>query len=176
MSSASSSSGTSLKNWALGIIGTVLTAVLIFLIEQKLTEKKPTERPTETTIVSVNGQVFDNGAKRLLENVIVRLHVSSFNDEQKTDSFGRYAFSLEGFAPRLSGSMQVEAPGYKPLTYNLSLKQMSEMQDLYLDSVGLAPPGGLGGAVDGTVTSHPALATRYVARIDAKRIAAATRH
>lgn len=170
--SSASSSGT-FKNWALGIIGTVLTAVLIFVIEQKLT--KPTEKPTETMIVSVSGQVFDNGAKRLLENVIVRLHVSSFNDEQKTDSFGRYAFSLEGFDPRLSGSMRIEAPGYKPLTYNLSLKQMSEMQDLYLDSVGLAPPGGLGGAVDGTVTSHP-LTTRYVARMDVKRIAAATRH
>jgi hypothetical protein len=174
MSSPSSSSGTSLKNWALGILGTVLTAVLIFVIEQKLTEK-PTEKPTEATIVSVNGQVFDNGAKRLLENVVVRLHVSSFNDEQKTDSFGRYAFSLEGFDPRLSGSMRIEAPGYKPLTYNLSLKQMSEMQDLYLDSVGPAPPGGLGGAVDGTVTSHP-VTTRYVARLDVKRIAAVTRH
>jgi len=168
------SSASSFKNWALGIIGTVLTAVLIFVIEQKLTEKKPPEGPTETTIVSINGQVFDNGAKRLLENVIVRLHVSSFNDEQKTDSFGRYAFSLEGFDPRLSGSMRIEAPGYKPLSYNLSLKQMSEMQDLYLDSLGPAPPTGVGAAVDSTVTSHPA-ATRYVARVDVKRIAAATR-
>ncbi len=95
------SSASSFKNWALGIIGTVLTAVLIFVIEQKLTEK-PTEKPAETTIVSVNGQVFDSAAKRLLENVNVRLHVSSFNDEQKTDSFGRYAFSLEGFDPKCS--------------------------------------------------------------------------
>ncbi len=168
------SSASSFKNWALGIIGTVLTAVLIFVIEQKLTEK-PTEKPAETTIVSVNGQVFDSAAKRLLENVNVRLHVSSFNDEQKTDSFGRYAFSLEGFDPKLSGSMRIEAPGYKPLTYNLSLKQMSELEDLYIDSLGPAPPTGLGAATDGAVTSHPA-ATRYVARIDAKRIAAAARH
>jgi len=164
MSSASSPSGTSFKNWALGIIGAVLTTVLAFYIEQKITDKSK-----ETTIVSINGQVFDNGAKRLLENVIVRLHVSSFNDEQKTDSFGRYAFSLEGFDPKLSGSMRIEAPGYKTLTYNLSLKQMSELQDLYIDSLGPAPPTGLG-----TVTSHPA-ATRYVARVDVKRIAAATR-
>ena len=155
------SSASSFKNWVLGIIGAVLTTVLVFVIEQKLTEK-----PKD--IVSVNGQVFDSAAKRLLENVIVRLHVSSFKEEQKTDSLGRYAFSIEGFDPRLTGSMQIEAPGYKPLTYNLSLKQMSELQDLYIDSLGPAPPTGLG-----TVTSHPA-ATRYVARIDAKRIAAAT--
>ena len=170
--SSDSSSGTSFRNWALGIIGTVLTAVLIFVIEQKLT--KPTEKPTETMIVSVSGQVFDNGAKRLLENVIVRLHVSSLNEEQKTDSFGRYAFSLEGFDPKLSGSMRIEAPGYKPLTYNLSLKQMSEMQDSYLDSLGPAPPTGSVGSVDGIVISHP-ITTRYVARIDTKRIAATTR-
>ena len=158
------SSASSFKNWALGIIGAVLAAVLIFVIERKLT-------PREPLIVSVNGQVFDSAAKRLLENVIVRLHVSSFNDEQKTDSLGRYAFSIEGFDPRLTGSMQVEAPGYKSLTYNLSLKQMSEMQDIYIDSLGPAPPTGLG-----TVTSHPAVATRYVARLDVRRIAAATRH
>ncbi len=76
---------------------------------------------------------------------------------------------------KLSGSMRIEAPGYKPLTYNLSLKQMSELEDLYIDSLGPAPPTGLGAATDGAVTSHPA-ATRYVARIDAKRIAAAARH
>jgi hypothetical protein len=160
------SSASSFKNWSLGIIGAVLTTVLVFAIEQKLTEKKE--------IVSVNGQVFDSG-KRLLENVTVRLHVSSVNEEQKTDYLGRYAFSIEGFDPRLTGSMQLEAAGFTARTYNLTLQQMSAMQDLYLDSLGPAPPTGLGGAVDGTVTSHPA-ATRYVARIDAKRIAAAVRH
>ena len=173
----SSSSGSSLKNWALGIIGAVVTAVLIFVIEQKLTvqtgkpNQQQTEQPQEQpSIVSVNGQVFDNAAKRLLENVIVRVHISSFNEEQKTDSLGRYAFSVEGFDPRLAGSMQVEAPGFKTLTYNLSLQQMSAMQDLYLDAVGPAPPTGVGVT---PVTSHPA-AAHYVARIDAKRISTLT--
>jgi hypothetical protein len=60
-------------SWEVRIVQTdraVLTTVLVFVIEQKLTEK-----PKD--IVSVNGQVFDSAAKRLLENVIVRLHVSS---------------------------------------------------------------------------------------------------
>jgi hypothetical protein len=172
----SSSSGSSLKNWALGIIGAVVTAVLVFVIEQKLTvqtdkpNQQQTEKPQEPSIVSVNGQVFDNAAKRLLENVIVRVHISSFNEEQKTDSLGRYAFSVEGFDPRLAGSMQVEAAGFKTLTYNLSLQQMSAMQDLYLDAVGPAPPTGLGVT---PVTSHPA-AAHYVAWIDAKRISTLT--
>lgn len=172
----SSSSGSSLKNWALGIIGAVVTAVLIFVIEQKLTvqtdkpNQQQTEKPQEPSIVSVNGQVFDNAAKRLLENVIVRVHISSFNEQQKTDSLGRYAFSVEGFDPRLAGSMQVEAAGFKTLTYNLSLQQMSAMQDLYLDAIGPAPPTGVGVA---PVTSHPA-AAHYVARIDAKRISTLT--
>jgi hypothetical protein len=41
----SSSSGSSLKNWALGIIGAVVTAVLIFVIEQKLTVQ--TDKPNQ---------------------------------------------------------------------------------------------------------------------------------
>lgn len=162
MSSGTSSRG-SIKNWILGIVGSVITAVLIFVITQSLTKKTP----NSPTIVSVNGRVFDNVAKRLLENVVVSLHISSFNEEQSTDSLGRYAFSLEGFDPRLSGSMHVTAPGYKPLTYNLSLQQMSETQDLYLDPLGPAPPTGVG-----AVTSHPVATTRYVARIDPKRISA----
>jgi hypothetical protein len=164
---SSSSSGFSFKQWMMGIVGAVLTAVLIFVITQKLNEK-----PKERAIVSVNGQVFDRVARRLLENVVIRLRISSFNEEQRTDSLGRYAFSLEGFDPRLSGSMNVEAPGYRPLTYNLTLKQMSEMQDLYLDGVGPAPPSGLGASVDGkTVTGHPP-ASRYAPRLDPKRISA----
>ena len=164
----SSSSGASLKKWVLGTIGAILTPVLIFVIEQKLTQK-PKEAPI---IVFVNGQVFDRTANRVLENVFVRLHLLSVNEEQKTDSLGRYSFSLEGFDPRLSGSMQIEAPGYKPLTYNLSLKQMSEMQDLYLDALGPSAPTGTGATVDGsTVTSHPA-ATHYIARMDPRRVTA----
>jgi hypothetical protein len=168
----SASSDNSLKTWALGIIGTVLAAVLIFVIEQKLTVQPP--QPKQPTIVSVNGQVFDGGAKRLLENAVVRLHVSSFNGEQSTDSEGRYAFSLEDFDPRLSGTLQVEAAGYQALTYNLTLQQMSTMQDLNLVAVGPAPPTGV--TIPGVVTSHPALASHYVPRIDVKRISALAHH
>jgi hypothetical protein len=176
--SPDSSSGSSFKNWILGILGSVVTAVLILVITPYVTKKTgtgPGAKPV--TIVSVNGQVFDNAAKRLLENVVVGLHIESFHEEQTTDSLGRYAFSVEGFDPRLSGSMHVEAPGYKRLTYNLSLKQMSEMQDLYLDPAGPAAPTGVGAAPDGkAVTSHPVTATRYIARIDPKRISALLHH
>jgi hypothetical protein len=74
----------------------------------------------------------------------------------------------------MSGSMQVEAAGYKPLTRNLSLEQMSQDHDLYLESVGPAPPAGTTASVDG-VTSHPPVAA-YVARMDVKRLNMATRH
>jgi hypothetical protein len=169
--------GTSYKSWAMGIIGAVLTTVLGFVIEQKLTNKppdKPTPAPVE--IVSVNGRVFDSAAKRLLENVAVHVHVSTYDQEQNTDSEGRYAFSLEGFDPRLSGSMQVEAAGYKSLTYNLPLQQMSAMQDVYLELTGPAPPTGLGAAAGSVVISHAPVETHYVARMDAKRISAAAHH
>jgi hypothetical protein len=169
-----SNSGTSYKNWALGIVGAVLTTVLVFVIEQKLTVKPTDKSPvTPTEIVSLNGRVYDNAAKRLLENVAVHVHVSTYDQEQNTDSEGRYAFSLEGFDPRLSGSMRVEAAGYKTLTYNLPLKQMSEMQDVYLEAIGPAPPTGVG---NGGVISHIPLETHYVARADAKRISAAAVH
>jgi len=170
MTSGSSSSG-SFKTWILGILGAVITAVLIFAIEQKLTVKEP-----PPNIVSLNGQVFDSAAKRLLENVEVRVHVATFSDEQKTDSLGRYAFSLGGFDSRLSGSIHLEAPGYKPLDRNLSLKEMSELQDLYLEAVAPAPPTGLGATVvGGAVTSHAAT-TVYRARLDPRKISALAPH
>jgi hypothetical protein len=173
--SSDSNSGTSYKNWALGIIGAVLTTVLVFVIEQKLTNKPPdktTSTPVE--IVSVNGRVFDAVAKRLLENVAVHVHVSTYDQEQNTDSEGRYAFSLEGFDPRLSGSMKVEAAGYKTLTYNLPLQQMSAMQDVYLESTG-SPPGGTATG-NSVVISHVPIQVHYIARMDPKRISALTEH
>jgi hypothetical protein len=180
--SPDSSSGSSLKNWILGILGSVLTAVLILVITPYITKKQgqgpaPGSGPKPVTIVSVNGQVFDNAAKRLLENVVVGLHVESLNEEQRTDSLGRYAFSVEGFDPRLSGSIHVQAPGYKPLTYNLSLKEMSDMRDLYLDPAAPAPPTGVAATPDAkAVISHAVPANRYIARIDPKRISALLHH
>jgi hypothetical protein len=172
-----SNSGTSYKNWALGIIGAVLTTVLVFVIEQKLTNKPPDKpTPTPVEIVSVNGRVFDSAAKRLLENVAVHVHVSTYDQEQNTDSEGRYAFSLEVFDPRLSGSMEVVAAGYKTLTYNLPLQQMSQMQDVYLELTGSLPPTGGSSGGNPVVISHAPIETHYLARLDPKRISALAAH
>lgn len=170
------SSGTSFKGWILGILGAVITAVIIFWVQQQLSQK-PAPPPPAHSIVSVNGRVFDRGAKRLLENAVVRLHLASLQEEQRTDSEGRYAFSVEDFDLRQSGSMQIEAAGYKPLTFNLSLQEMSAMQDQFLDVLNPAPPTGAGVAVDGSVGGgKSAVIGKYVARTDIKRMSVLMKH
>ena len=153
----------------LGILTLIVAPLVIFYFEQRWTAKSTSPTPPQSRIISVNGQVVDGSAKGLLENVAVRIHVSTFNEEQKTDSLGRYAFSLENFSPEMAGSMSVEAPGYKPLTYNLSLQAMSELHDITLDVTGPVQPTGTG-----VVITHPAAATRYVPRIDVKKLSALT--
>ena len=170
-----SSSGNSFKTWILGILGAVITAVLIFWLEQWIT-KPPTPPQPVHTIVSLNGRVIDRAANLLLQNAMVRLHVESLQEEQSTDSEGRYAFSLEDFDPRISGSMQIEAAGYKPLSVNSSLQEMSSMQDQLLDPLNPVHPA------DGNTPAHPIAARpvgapvgKYLVRPDIKRVSALTK-
>jgi hypothetical protein len=154
----------------LGVLTLIIAPLAIFYFEQKWSAKSDhANQPPQTKIISVNGQVVDENAKGLLQNVDVRIHVSTFNEDQKTDSLGRYAFSLENFNPELAGSMSVEAAGYKPLTYNLSLQAMSELHDITLVAAGPPPVSG------GVVINH-SLATRYVPRLDVKKLSALAHH
>jgi hypothetical protein len=107
------SSNGSFKNWILGVLGAVLAALIIFVAEQYLT--KPAH-----TFISINGRVIDETANRLISNALVTLSGQSVNEQQRTDSEGRYAFSLEDFDPSLSGSMVIEAAGYRRKTLNMS--------------------------------------------------------
>jgi hypothetical protein len=159
------------KNWILGILSAVIIGVTVPLVLRRLNrDSAPKPAPT---IISVSGRVFDRSARRLIENALVRLQVGTQNDQQNTDSEGRYAFSLADFDPRTAGSMLIEAAGYQPLTHNLSLQQMSDMQDQYLDAVisqptPTNPPPPTGG---GPVTVHPGIAT-YVKRPDFRQLTA----
>jgi hypothetical protein len=172
---AEPSSGNSFKTWILGILGAVITAVLIFYVEQWITKPPPPPPPTHS-FVSVNGRVIDRAANRLLQNAIVRLRVETFNENQSTDSDGRYAFTLEDFDPKLSGSMQIEASGYKPLSLNLSLQEMSAMQDQFLDAQIPAPPTGVTTSNPAAVAAKGAVVGKYMVRPDIRRISALAKH
>jgi hypothetical protein len=160
------SSDTSLKGWILGILGTVIATVLIFVIEQKLTHPTASPKPRDT-IIHVAGQVLD-ASKHVLENVRVTVQVSTYDKSQPTDSLGRYNLSVENVNPELSGSIKWEAAGFKTVTYNETLQQMSSRDSVVLDALGPAPPGGLG-ATPGGVVIHPAVA-QYVKRPDFARL------
>lgn len=160
------SSDTSLKSWILGILGAVITAVLIFVIEQKLTHPPAAPKPREI-IVHVAGQVLD-ASKHVLENVHVTVQVATYDKTQSTDSLGRYNLSVENVNPDLSGSIRVEASGFKTVTYNETLQEMSNRESVVLDATSPAPPGGLG-ATSGGVVIHPAVA-QYVKRPDFARL------
>jgi hypothetical protein len=173
---AESSSGTSFKGWILGILGAVITAVLIFWAEQQLTQKPAPPLPSHT-FVSINGRVIDRAANRLLQNALVELSGKSLKEEQSTDSEGRYAFTLEDFDPRMSGSMMIQAAGYKPLTLNLSLQEMSAIQDQFLDAQPPAPPTGVVAAPNtAAAPSKGALVGKYMVRPDIKRVSTFLKH
>lgn len=160
------SSDTSFKNWILGILGAVITAVLIFVVEQKLTHPTSVPHPRDT-IIHVAGQVLD-ASKHVLENVHVTVQVATYDKTQSTDSLGRYNLSVENVNPDLSGSIRVEASGFKTVTYNETLQEMSNRENVVLDAIGPPPPGGLG-ATSGGVVIHPAVA-QYVKRPDFARL------
>lgn len=159
------------KNWILGILSAVIIGVAVPVVLKRV-NNNPAPKPAPE-IISISGRVFDRNARRLIENALVRLQVGAQKDQQNTDSEGRYAFSLADFDPRTAGSMLIEAAGYQPLTHNLSLQQMSDMQDQYLDAVisqptATPPPPPVGG---GPVTIHPGIAT-YVKRPDFRQLVA----
>ena len=167
-------SDTSFKGWILGILGTVIATVLIFVIEQKLTHQTPPPPPKpHETIIHVAGQVLD-ASKHVLENVRVTVQVSTFDKSQPTDSLGRYNLSVENVNPELSGSIRWEAAGFKTVTYNETLQQMSSRDSVVLDLLAPAPPGGLG-ATAGGVVIHPAV-TQYVKRPDFARLVVPVHH
>jgi hypothetical protein len=159
------------KNWILGILSAVIIGVAVPVVVKRL-NNNPAPKPAPE-IISISGRVFDRNARRLIEDALVRLQVGAQKDQQNTDSEGRYAFSLADFDPRTAGSMLIEAAGYQPLTHNLSLQQMSDMQDQYLDAVisqptATNPPPPVGG---GPVKVHPGIAT-YVKRPDFRQLIA----
>jgi hypothetical protein len=166
------SSDTSFKGWTLGILGSVIAAVLIFVIEQRLTHPTPSPKPRDA-IIHVAGQVLD-ASKHVLENVHVTVQVSTYDKSQPTDSLGRYNLSVENVNPELSGSIKWEAAGFKTVTYNETLQQMSSRDSVVLDALGPAPPGGLG-ATSGGVVIHPAVA-QYVKRPDFARLVVPVHH
>jgi hypothetical protein len=171
-------SDTSFKSWTVGILGAVITAVLIFVIEQKLTNTTSVQTPAHTTqgktprdtIIHVAGQVLD-ASKHVLENVRVTVQVATYDKSQSTDSLGRYNLSVENVNPDLSGSIRVQASGFKTVTYNETLQEMSNRESVVLDAISPAPPGGVG-ATPGGVVIHPAVA-QYVKRPDFARLVVA---
>lgn len=173
-------SDNSFKSWILGIIGAVITAVLIFVIEQKLTQPATPTSAQKTTparppkpqdvIIHVAGQVLDS-ANRVLENVHITVQVSSFDKSQSTDSLGRYNLSVENVNPELSGSIKVEAAGYKTLTYNETLQQMSNRESVVLEALGSTAPRGVNATAGGVVARVPV--AKYVIRPDFARLVVA---
>jgi len=124
-------------------------------------------------VIHVAGQVLD-ASKHVLENVHVTVQVSTYDKSQPTDSLGRYNLSVENVNPELSGSIKWEAAGFKTVTYNETLQQMSIRDSVVLDALGPAPPGGLG-ATSGGVVIHPAVA-QYVKRPDFARLVVPVHH
>ena len=97
--------------WAGGIVGAVVSGVLILHFTQK-----PVPPPPPAPIV-VAGRVIS--ADRLLPSVAVTLTAGSYSGQQTTDSEGRYGFSVPDVDANTMANLKIEAGGYTPNPYNV---------------------------------------------------------
>ena len=169
-----SSAFSSFVKWIGGILAAVITGLVLFAVEQRIQTNKwpwssaPTPPIPKAKIIPVDGRVVDSTRTKLIDNALVRMQVASNQEEQQTDSAGRYAFSFEGFDPEFSASMSIDAPGYKQLRLNLPLSKLRQLKEQRLEPQP-PPPHPVGGGPPGK--SIPANYT-YIMRADLKRILA----
>ena len=156
----------SLVKWVATAIAAPIIVALAIYWGQHLIDKssKPAPQPApQPEIVSINGRVIDPAASKLIDNAVVQLEVQATREQQQTDSEGRFAFSIQGFDPRLAATLSIKAPGYRLWSSNAVLAELGQMQDCNLtpETPSPAPP-----------PAHGAVIGKYVVRPDVHKLIA----
>ena len=113
-----------MKKGILGILGSVLTAVMIFWLTDGL---RDSFRPSQPSIPSQpqsyhwDGRVIDRAKAQLLSNVDVSLDIRGTRFTDKTDSEGRYIFIVYKSVEPFIAVLNVAAQGYEPFTRKLTV-------------------------------------------------------
>ena len=127
---------TSVTKWIAGIVAAVVTAVLIWYIQGKLTPPSPP--PT----ITLEGRVVDSTSSKIIHGATVLLKADAFSGEQSTDSEGRYYFLIRPNQVPVVGQLRIVAQGYQ--TYDLTnpLSQGDNLWEIPLVASLASPPVG----------------------------------
>ena len=173
----------SLGNSFLKGLGALVAALVLFAGEQYIQHRywpdKPAQPPQSpgnqfqtpaAELIPIDGRVIDASGTRVIENASVDLAIGTIHESQSTDSDGRYAFSVQGFAPQTAASMTIEAPGYKRFTANRLLSKLEEEKELKLEAQPSGAPPGHGGlgAIVGAVYVGPGGTAGHAVKIPAQ--------
>jgi len=124
---------TSVTKWIAGIVAAVLTAVLIWYIQGKLSPPPPP--PT----ITLEGRVVDYSSSKFIHGATVLLKADAFSGTQSTDSEGRYYFVVRPKQVPVVGQLRIDAQGYQPYDLTSPLNQGDNLWEIPLVA-SLAPP------------------------------------
>jgi hypothetical protein len=117
-----------MKKWILGIVGSVLAAVLGFWLTTGLHDWWQSPPAPEPQSYSWDGRVKDDKTDQLLSNVEVSLEIRSQISTQKTDSEGRYIFLFPRSVEPFTADLKAAAQNYQPFTRHLTLASNGELE------------------------------------------------
>jgi hypothetical protein len=132
------------KNWVLGIVGAVITPVLIYWLTvgfRQWQDSPPAPGPPQT--YSWDGRVIDQAKDALLANVEVSLAILGKTFTDKTDSEGRYIFVLTRSSEPFVAELSVGAQGYREFTRKLTVDAsgvLEHQSQIALMPLAPAPP------------------------------------
>ena len=140
----------SVTKWIAGIVAAVVTAVLIWYIQGRLTPPPPP--PT----ITLEGRVVDSTSSKIIHGATVLLKADAFSGEQSTDSEGRYYFLIRPNQVPVVGQLRIVAQGYQ--TYDLTnpLNQGDNLWEIPLvASIPLSSPEAPAHSVPSLTTIQP---------------------
>ena len=111
-----------MKKTLLGGLGAVLSAVLIYWLTDGLSgwmSAKQDQPSTEGQSYYFDGQVVDNATRSLLSGVEIKLTIGDTTTSDRTDSEGKYLFSVPKAGQQLAAIFVASAAGYRMYTRNL---------------------------------------------------------
>ena len=127
---------TSVTKWMAGIVAAVVTTVLVWYIENRLTPPPP------PATITLEGRVVDSSSSKFIHGAQVLLKADTYSADQLTDSEGRYCFLVRPKQVPVVGQLKIEAEGYKSYDLTSTLSQGDNLWEIPLVSSVVTPPAG----------------------------------
>jgi hypothetical protein len=140
----------STSKWILGVMGPVITAVLIYWLtpprpspDTTPPSSQPAATVPEATSYSWDGRVIDGAKKSVLSNTAVTLEIAGQKSTDATDDEGRFIFLIPKTTQPFIAHLTVGAQGYNEFTRQLTLdsrtNQLEALREIALTPVPPSP-------------------------------------